>query len=93
MPSSPGVPWSAFGRGTAITIVKAPRVLPRVIELPTQLARGGSVCVCLLSSIIHAHISDLFAGRDVTAYSQFRVTRDSDLWVDEDEVKNLRQAS
>ena len=42
--------------------------------------------------MIHAHISDLFAGREVIAYSQFRVTRDSDLWVDEDEVKNLRQA-
>ncbi len=47
---------------------------------------------CLLSSVIHAHIADLFTGREVLAYSQFRVTRDSDLWVDEEEVKNLRQA-
>ncbi|CDG82228.1 polyphosphate kinase 1 [Janthinobacterium agaricidamnosum] len=81
----------AFGRGTAIAIVKAPRVLPRVIRLPDELSANG-VSFCLLSSIIHAHISDLFAGREVIAYSQFRVTRDSDLWVDEDEVKNLRQA-
>ncbi|MGU7680793.1 hypothetical protein, partial [Escherichia coli] len=44
------------------------------------------------SSVIHAHIADLFPGRDITAYSQFRVTRNSDLWVDEEEVKNLRQA-
>lgn len=81
----------AFGRGTAIAIVKAPRVLPRVIKLPDALSGGGAT-FCLLSSVIHAHITDLFTGREVTAYSQFRVTRNSDLWVDEEEVKNLRQA-
>ncbi|PWF48633.1 polyphosphate kinase 1 [Massilia glaciei] len=81
----------AFGRGSAIAIVKAPRVLPRVIRLPDELSEGGA-SFCLLSSIIHSHIEDLFTGREVLAYSQFRVTRDSDLWVDEDEVKNLRQA-
>jgi len=82
----------AFGRGTAIAILRAPRVLPRVIRLPDNLSKNGEISFCLLSSVIHAHISDLFAGREVIAYSQFRVTRDSDLWVDEDEVKNLRQA-
>ena len=81
----------AFGRGTGIAIVKAPRVLPRVIRLPDKLSKHGA-SFCLLSSVIHSHIEDLFTGRDVLAYSQFRVTRDSDLWVDEDEVKNLRQA-
>lgn len=81
----------AFGRGTAIAILKAPRVLPRVIQLPPELSKNG-VSFCLLSSIIHAHINDLFSGREVLAYSQFRVTRNSDLWVDEEEVKNLRQA-
>ena len=82
----------AFGRGTAIAIVKAPRVLPRVIQLPPELCEQGSTSFCLLSSVIHAHMGDLFTGREVTAYSQFRVTRNSDLWVDEEEVKNLRQA-
>ncbi|RBA23996.1 polyphosphate kinase [Herminiimonas fonticola] len=81
----------AFGRGTAIAILKAPRVLPRVIQLPPELSKNG-ISFCLLSSIIHAHINDLFTGREVLAYSQFRVTRNSDLWVDEEEVKNLRQA-
>lgn len=81
----------AFGRGSAIAIVKAPRVLPRVIKLPDELSDDG-ITFCLLSSVIHAHISDLFPERKVIAYSQFRVTRDSDLWVDEEEVKNLRQA-
>jgi polyphosphate kinase len=81
----------AFGRGSAIAILKAPRVLPRVIQLPAKLSKHG-VSFCLLSSIIHAHITDLFTGREVISYSQFRVTRNSDLWVDEEEVKNLRQA-
>jgi polyphosphate kinase len=81
----------AFGRGTAIAILKAPRVLPRVIRLPDRLSKKG-VSFCLLSSVIHAHVGDLFTGREVLAYSQFRVTRNSDLWVDEEEVKNLRQA-
>lgn len=81
----------AFGRGTAIAIMKAPRVLPRVIRLPDALSKNG-ISFCLLSSIIHAQITDLFTGREVIACSQFRVTRNSDLWVDEEEVKNLRQA-
>jgi polyphosphate kinase len=81
----------AFGRGTAIAILKAPRVLPRVIRFPDELCDKG-IAFCLLSSVIHAHISDLFSDREVIAYSQFRVTRNSDLWVDEEEVKNLRQA-
>ena len=82
----------AFGRGTAIAILKAPRVLPRVIRLPDALSANRGIEFCLLSSVIHAHISDLFTGRKVLAYSQFRVTRNSDLWVDEEEVTNLRQA-
>ena len=82
----------AFGRGTAIAIVKAPRVLPRIIRLPDELSPKSGASFCLLSSVIHAHIDDLFNGREVIAYSQFRVTRDSDMWVDEDEVKNLRVA-
>jgi polyphosphate kinase len=81
----------AYGRGTSIAVIKAPRVLPRIIQLPEKISGGGQA-FCLLSSVIHAHIEDLFPGRDVKSYSQFRVTRDSDLWVDEEEVKNLRQA-
>jgi polyphosphate kinase len=81
----------AFGRNTGIVIVKVPRGLPRVIKLPEQLTKQG-MSFCLLSTVIGAFIGDLFAGREVISYSQFRVTRNSDLWVDEEEVKNLRQA-
>lgn len=81
----------AYGRGTSIAVIKAPRVLPRIIRLPSRSSEAAHE-YCLLSSVIHAHIQDLFPGREVISYSQFRVTRDSDLWVDEEEVKNLRQA-
>ncbi len=80
-----------FGRENLIAIVKVPRVLPRVIRLPDGLCghRQGFV---LLTSVIRAHLAELFPGRTVESFSQFRVTRDSDLDVDEDDVVNLRQA-
>jgi polyphosphate kinase len=81
----------AFGRENTIAIVKVPRVLPRVIRLPDEIAGGGQAFV-LLTSVIRAHLAELFPGREVEAFSQFRVTRDSDLAVDEEDVVNLRQA-
>jgi polyphosphate kinase len=81
----------AFGRDTGIAIVKAPRVLPRIIRLPREVS-GDDNAFVMLSSVIHAHLAELFPGRKVVGYSQFRVTRDADLWIDEEEVKNLRQA-
>lgn len=81
----------AFGRSNDIAIVKVPRVLPRVIPLPAHVAGHGKAFV-LLSSVIRAHLNDLFPGREVGQFSQFRVTRNSDLSVDEDEVENLRTA-
>ena len=81
----------AFGRETSIAIVKAPRVLPRIIKVPLEAAGEGRAFV-MLSSVIHAHLGDLFPEREIVNYSQFRVTRDADLWIDEEEVKNLRQA-
>ena len=81
----------AFGRHNDIAIVKVPRVLPRVIRIPTKVAGPGTSFV-LLSSVIRAHLSELFIGREVGQFSQFRVTRHSDLAVDEDDVENLRTA-
>ena len=81
----------AFGRENQISIVKVPRVLPRVIRLPAELC-AGKQCFVLLTSVIRAHLEELFPGRVVEFFSQFRVTRDSDLEVDDADVKNLRQA-
>jgi polyphosphate kinase len=81
----------AFGRENDIAIVRVPRALPRVIKLPDDLTgrRQGFV---LLSSVLRASLDELFPGRHVEGFSQFRLTRDSDLAVDELEVTNLRQA-
>jgi polyphosphate kinase len=81
----------AFGRSSGIAIVQAPRVLPRVIRLPRDIA-GAEYDFVFLSSIMHAHVSDLFAGMKVVDSYQFRLTRNSDLFVDEEEVKDLRDA-
>lgn len=80
-----------FGRENEIAIVKVPRALPRYARIPNQrLAKVQSVAS--ISSIIRSHLNDLFPGRTVTEFSQFRVTRHSDLALDEEEVKNLRTA-
>jgi polyphosphate kinase len=81
----------AFGRSSGAAIVQAPRVLPRVIRLPEHLA-GTPNAFVFLSSILHAHVGELFAGMNVLGCYQFRVTRNSDLFVDEEEIKNLRLA-
>lgn len=81
----------AFGRENEVAIVKVPRVLPRVIRMPARVA-GKGVSFVSLSSVIRAHLHDLFAGRVVTEFSQFRVTRHSDLAFDEEDVRDLRAA-
>ena len=81
----------AFGRENEIAIVKVPRSLPRVIALPRERGSQEQVFV-LLTSVIRAHLAELFPGRKVDQFSQFRVTRHSDLAVDEEDAKNLRTA-
>ena len=81
----------AFGRDNNIAIVRVPRALPRLIKLPKNL-NGKQQLFVSLSSVIRAHLASLFTGREVLSFSQFRVTRHSDLAVDEEDVKNLRTA-
>ncbi|MDE2418223.1 MAG: polyphosphate kinase 1 [Burkholderiales bacterium] len=81
----------AFGRENEIAIVKVPRVLPRLIRLPDKVS-GNRALFVSISSVIRAHLGELFVGRSVGQFSQFRVTRHSDLAVDEEDVKNLRTA-
>jgi polyphosphate kinase len=81
----------SFGRKSRAAIVQAPRALPRVIRLPADVA-GAEYAFVFLSSILHAHVDELFSGMQVKGCHQFRVTRNSDLFVDEEEIKNLRIA-
>lgn len=75
----------------SIAIVRVPRVLPRVTRLPSRLGKNKQYFVSL-TSIIRAHLPDLFQGAKIINFSQFRVTRNSDLEFDEDDVSNLRTA-
>jgi polyphosphate kinase len=81
----------AFGRESRRAIVQAPRSLPRVVQIPAQYTNGSNNFV-LLSSIIHAHVGDLFPGMTSSEAYQFKVTRDSDLFVDNEEVDDLLRA-
>lgn len=80
----------AFGRNSGAAVVQAPRALPRVIRMPEEIA-GCEYGFVFLSSILHAHVGELFAGMTVEGCYQFRVTRNSDLFVDDEENKNLRE--
>lgn len=81
----------AFGRSSRMAVVQAPRVLPRAIALPPEVA-GVPNGFVFLSSVMHAHVNTLFPGMQVNGCYQFRVTRNSDLSVDEDEITDLRRA-
>ncbi len=82
----------AFGRPCDRAIVQAPRSLPRLIRLPAGLDGTGESDFVFLSSIIHAFVDELFIGMEITGCYQFRITRNSDLYVDEEEVDNLMRA-
>ena len=81
----------AFGRNSGIAIVQAPRALPRLIQLPSSCASHKYDFV-FLSSIIHKHATDLFPGMTVTGSYEFRATRNSDLYVSEEEAGDLMRA-
>ncbi|HET7176752.1 MAG TPA: polyphosphate kinase 1 [Gammaproteobacteria bacterium] len=78
----------AFGRNSGLAVVQAPRSLPRVIQIPSD--KGYQFV--LLSTVIHTYVEDLFPGMKVAGCYQFRVTRNSDLYVDEEDVDDMLRA-
>ena len=81
----------AFGRQASIAVVQAPRALPRLIKMPPELS-GHPEGYILLTSLLRAFVGELFPGLEMLGCYQWRVTRNSDLFVDEEEVTNLRHA-
>jgi polyphosphate kinase len=81
----------AFGRIGNLAIVRAPRSLPRIIQLPERVS-GGEYDFVFLSAVLSEFVHELFPGMDVRGAYQFRVTRNSELIVDEEEVENLALA-
>jgi polyphosphate kinase len=83
----------AFGREGHMAVVRAPRSLPRIIQLPSDLDGDPTTQeFVFLSGILHEFVEELFPGMQVRGSYQFRVTRNSELAVDEDEVENLASA-
>jgi polyphosphate kinase len=78
-----------FGRNSGLAVVQAPRSLPRLIKLPDEL---GSRNFVFLGTIVEAFVSRLFAGMHMRGCYQFRVTRNSDLFVEQEEVDDLLRA-
>ena len=79
----------AFGRDGDMAIVQAPRSLPRIVALP---ASDGRQRLVALSTIVEAFVARLFTGMEVLGCYQFRLTRNSDLYIDDEEVDDLRRA-
>jgi polyphosphate kinase len=82
----------AFGRNSGLAIVQIPRALPRIIQLPAEECDCGPSDFVFLSSVVHAYVDSLFPGMSVKGCYQFRVTRNSDLYVDEEEIDDLLRA-
>ncbi len=81
----------AFGRNSGTAVLQAPRALPRLVRLPDNIA-GAEYSFVFLSSILHEHVNDLFTGMNATGWFQFQVTRNSELDLEEEDIKNLRLA-
>ena len=82
----------AFGRNSGRAILQVPRALPRIIQLPQDESETGANDFVFLSSVIHAFVNELFTGMTVKGCHQFRVTRNSDFFVDDDAIDDLLHA-
>lgn len=82
----------AFGRDAELAVVQVPRSLPRIIRLPQTDEAPGTTHFVFLSAVISTFVAQLFSGMTVEGAWQFRVTRNSDLFVDDEEVDNLLRA-
>lgn len=81
----------AFGRDLNYAIIPAPRSLPRLLTLPSEMCQPGHNFF-FLSSMIHAHADKLFPGMQVKGCYQFRITRNADLDVDVEGIADLARA-
>src|SRR5213594_1930472 len=70
-------------------IVQVPRVLPRLIVMPRGKGEDEPWVYIYLASLIKQHIGELFPGLILDGVHAFRVTRNSDLYIDEEEAENL----
>src|SRR6185295_14400359 len=72
-----------------LAVVQVPRVLPRLVKLPRNDSRQDHV---FLGHVIGHYLADLFPETRIVGYWHFRVTRNSELYIDEEEAANLLKA-
>jgi polyphosphate kinase len=72
-----------------MAVVPVPRILPRLVKLP---GRGNDREYIFLGRVIGQYLHDIFPGTTILGYWHFRVTRNSELYIDEEEIANLLQA-
>jgi polyphosphate kinase len=82
----------AFGRDASLAVVQVPRALPRIVQLPATADADAATYFAFLSAVISTFVPQLFVGMTVEGCWQFRVTRNSDLFVDDEEVDDLLRA-
>ena len=76
---------------TIFGVVTVPRLLPRIIRLPRE-EEGRRVDYVFLADLVRAHIPELFRGYRILATAAFRITRNSDLYLNEEEAQDLLTA-
>jgi polyphosphate kinase len=77
---------------TKFARVKLPDVLPRFIEVPRQAAGQDGVTFVLLEDVVRANVQALFPGTTVKSAHLFRIIRDADLVIQEDEAEDLLES-
>jgi polyphosphate kinase len=72
-----------------LAVVQVPRVMPRLVRLASEEGRREYI---FLGSLIGHYLADLFPGTRILGHWHFRVTRNSELYIDEEEIANLLKA-
>ena len=80
------------GGRTKFARVKVPDTLPRFIAVPDSLSSTGSLSFVFLEDVIRANIHELFPGTQVKGAHLFRIIRDADLEIEEDEADDLLES-
>lgn len=70
-------------------VVTVPRALPRLIKLPSQ---EGTDDYIALADLVELHAARMYRGYDIVAQGSFRITRNSNLYVQEEESRNLLES-
>ena len=79
----------AGGLRQQLAVVQVPRLLPRLLKLPRA---DGSRAYIFLSHVVGHYLGDIFPGTQLLGYWDFRVTRNSELYIDEEDMDNLLKA-